>query len=264
MLSILIGDTIELIQITILTIFLINTIRRNPVIKSSTASLYVLGTVVYIVSDLYWIVHLIVKEGETPSFSAVEIGIAGVFIFYGAAIHERMKTEQRYFRLTFPVVFAALFTLLNTICWILWTSGVVRDSITGIAMGYFACVIAARMEELELLKKENRDKTCLLTGVLMFLELGTVYASGNLLFILDIARYVLWFAGVLYFAVLIYKYVISEKDIEKGLCSSFAAFLWSAFAMYLSAGVMYQVFSAIVTLMMIPMYLAVRREEKGI
>ena len=66
MISILISDAIELIHITLLTAFLINTIRRNPVIKSSTASLYVLGTVVYIASDLYWIVHLLIKNGETP------------------------------------------------------------------------------------------------------------------------------------------------------------------------------------------------------
>ena len=243
MISILISDAIELIHITLLTAFLINTIRRNPVIKSSTASLYVLGTVVYIASDLYWIVHLLIKNGETPSFSAVEIGIAGVFIFYGAAIHERMRPKQRFFKLTFPVVFAALFTLINTICWILWTSGVVRDTITGIAMGYFACVLAVRMEELELLKKEKRAQASLFTAVLMFLELGTVYTSGTLLLLLDIARYIFWFAG------------------EKGLCSSFAFYLWSVFGLYLSAGTMYQVFNVILLFSMIAMFLAVRKEE---
>ena len=261
MISILISDAIELIHITLLTAFLINTIRRNPVIKSSTASLYVLGTVVYIASDLYWIVHLLIKNGETPSFSAVEIGIAGVFIFYGAAIHERMRPKQRFFKLTFPVVFAALFTLINTICWILWTSGVVRDTITGIAMGYFACVLAVRMEELELLKKEKRAQASLFTAVFMFLELGTVYTSGTLLLLLDIARYIFWFAGVLYFAVLVYKYVIAGKDIEKGLCSSFAFYLWSVFGLYLSAGTMYQVFNVILLFSMIAMFLAVRKEE---
>lgn len=260
MIQILVDDVIQIIQVSVLIVIAISMIREKLIEKSVTAGLYLLGTIVYIVTDLYWIAHLIIKSGQTPQFSAAEIGVMGIMLFYGAAIRVRMQPGSHLEWTSYPVILAAAFTLVNTVCWGLWNGGWIRDALTGIAMGYCACVLAARMVELGIVSHRQWVIAGITCAILMAVEVGTVYVPSSLFLLLEIIRYAIWFSGIAYFCFLIYRFLLRDKLIEEGLCCSVAGYLWSAFTLYLSAGVMYTIGTCIVTIMTVFVWLAVRRE----
>lgn len=262
MLKILISETIQIFQIALLFYFTVWMIRDGLLRRSMTAIFYAFGNAAYIVADAYWIVHLILKEGETPNFSAVEIGIAGLFLLYGTALACYGGRKHAIGWKSLPVLVAILFTAANTACWIGWNGGWFRDIITGLTMGYMACVLASLAEGYD--RYDQKKFAIALPGciVLMGLEAGTLMVSGAMVPVLEVLRYILWFGGIVQFSVGIYKYVFREKNTDYGLFYSFAGYLFSVFAMYLSANTMYQIMSVITTAMLIPVYLSVRREAE--
>ena len=256
----LFNDVVEIIQIAVLFFCTIRMIKDGLVYKSLTAVFYVFGNVAFLVADVYWLAHMILKEGETPKFSAVEIGMAGVFLLYGAAILSHGGQKRTIKWISFPTLIAMGFTLANTACWIAWTDGWGRDIITGIAMGYMACVLAYCLDRYEQFEGKK------LTGILAFclslivLETASLHVSGSMVLIVEILRYCFWFSGIVFFIVKIYIYVIKKRDTSVGLVYSFSGFLFGVFAMYLSTGVMYEITELITIAMMNPIYLSVRRE----
>ena len=262
MLKILISDTIQIFQLILLFYFTFRMIRDGLVRRSLTAIFYVFGNAAYFVLDVYWIVHLILKEGETPNFSAVEIGMVGVCLLYGTALACYGGQKHVIDWKSLPVLVAILFSAANTACWIGWNGGWFRDTITGLAMGYMACVLASLAGGYD--RYDRKKFAIALPGciVLMGLEAGTLMVTGAMVPVLEVLRYILWFGGIVHFSVGIYQYVFREKNTDYGLFSSFAGFLFSAFAMYLSANTMYQIMAVITTAMLIPMYLSVRREAE--
>lgn len=262
MLKILISDSIQIFQLILLFYFTFRMIRDGLVRRSLTAIFYVFGNAAYFVADIYWIVHIMLKEGDTPDFSAVEIGMGGVFLLYGTAMACYGGQKHVVDWKSLPVLVAIFFTAANTACWIGWNGGWFRDSITGLAMGYMACVLASLAGGYD--RYDRKKFAIALPGcmVLMGLEAGTLVVTGTMVPVLEVLRYILWFGGIVQFSLGIHKHVFREKNTDYGLFYSFAGFLFCVFATYLSANTMYQIMSAVTTVMLIPVYISVRREAE--
>lgn len=260
MFSLLVSYTIEFVQIALLLYLTFRMIKDKMVQRSLTAVFYVFGNVSYLIADVYWIVHMLLKEGDTPKFSAVEIGVVGVLLLYGMALQSYGENRPARGLISPTIVLAIGFTFANTACWIGWNGGWFRDIITGIAMGYLAYVIASFVEKYDLFDLKKYMLALAGCLILMALEAGTLVFRESHLMILEIFRYILWFGGVLYFMYGIYFHVIKNNHVSLGLFYSFGGYVFSVFAMYLSADIMYQITDGITTFMMIPIYMSVRRE----
>jgi len=234
--------------------------------RSMTAVFFIFGLAAYLAADMYWLAHLIVKEGMTPDFSTVEIGIAGLFLLWGAAVSAYRRDDYHsgytsaYAVSALPVALTVIFVMAITAFWIAWTGGWVKDIITGIAMGYLSCVLSNRLHISKMFSKKEWIHAGVYCGFLLGFEAGTLLTHGVSLMILHILRYICWFGGSLFLGCKIRDKLLREKNPEQGLYLSFAGFVWNVYILYLSTGILYQIANVLVTLSIIPMYLTVRKE----
>ena len=258
--QIVLEDILVIIQIILLLFFVIRLVERRDTTRSMTALLFVFGSATYIITDLYWLAHLLVKAGATPLFSAAEIGIAGVFLLYGAALSVSGNNESGIEpkQLSLPVIAAILFTAANTACWYGWNGGWIRDLITGVSMAYFLVVIVAGLYEREALSKKGWIITGILAATLMAFEAGSIFATGTWVPVLEVCRYTLWVAGLVF--IIIKMRQVWHSDAQKALFFSFALFLWSVFILYLSSNTIYDIIAILVDVCLVPMYLMIRKE----
>ncbi len=276
--------------------FIIRLVGRGDTARSMTALLFVFGSATYVITNLYWLTHLLVKEGETPQFSVAEIGIAGVFLLYGAALsvvykktggeitlasgdsgfRENESGEEKGIDGSMDpshkdgtvliMAAAAAFVAANTAFWYGWNGGWVRDLITGLAMAYFFAVIIRGLYDTNSMIKREWIIAGILTLPLLCLEAASIFATGEQVLPIEIGRYAFWTAGL---GFLVIKMCIVFRSIRRGdesreraasaIYLSFAVMIWIVFIMYLSTGATYELTEGLLAIAMLPMYQSVRK-----
>ena len=130
------GDINQVVQIIVLGFFIVKPLGKRTE-SSMTVVFFVFATAIGIVTDFYWLAHLLVKEGVTPDFSVAEFSMVGVFLLYGATVRASrgdliLQSESDRWpgflnwlgfspeRGSLPIVLAAVFTAANTLMWIGW------------------------------------------------------------------------------------------------------------------------------------------------
>ena len=164
-------DILVIIEIILLMYFIIRIVRSGDAGRSRVALLFVFGCATFVITDLYWLTHLLVKSGLESQFTAAEIGIAGMFLLYGAAMSVAGNRDiplagKDKLVLAGTIIFVAVISA----CWYGWNGGWIRDLITGLAMGYFLFVSVRGLCETEAISSREWVLSGILAALLLIFE----------------------------------------------------------------------------------------------
>ncbi len=254
----------NILQILVLAAILAYFIVKKYAYQGMDSVFYIAGITAFLVSDVYWLTHLIMHEGETPWFSSAEFSDAGVLLLLGAVLVARVKENGLVMEKTVPeIIFGGIFAAANTAFWIGWTGAWVKDILSGVSIAYYFIVAVLCMKLSGVFPALIRRIFYAVCIVLLIFEAGTLVLHGQLNTICEILRNIIWFSGVcLFFG----RTILSLARRESSFITMSAAFTgncWVFFALYLSTGVLYEIFDILMTCSLALTFFAVCKEVKS-
>ena len=266
---------LNILQVSILTFVLWRLVLRMKTGSFTMVSVfYLYALILFLLSDIYWLVHGLLRPETRIPFGANEIGEIGIYLMFSSLLNAVFKKEERFKELLGATLLAGIFSLADIALWIGWTGEWVKDILSGLAFGYFACTTIRSL----IISKAFDKKRLSVLGVMAFVLLGLQgmifvipEAIGN---ILDIVCYCIMFAGMIWLFVFCIKTVRkaysssngndSDENIKKkSLAVSFLLSLWIHNALYMSNEYVYTVIFIIVSFNILIMYFSVAIYEDG-
>ena len=208
-------DTIiQIIVVAILICLIYRQLQAGKPFMPMVLFMFSMGA--YLVSDLYWIAHIILKPGVRVPYDANEIGGSGMFLLLTstvlAVLRERKLTvSARKRKIILGELAAAAFTVINIALWIGWSGEWLKDILTGMVFGYFLCAVVRSMLLTDALSTREWavfSANCLL---LLFMQAAIFHVPGRWKQILDILCYVLMIAVILGFFVKVLRMLRAES-----------------------------------------------------
>ena len=211
-------------------------IRRDT---ASLPALYLtLAAASLLLSDLYWLAHLLLRHGDRISPYAVnEISESGAFLLFGAAMRAAMP--QRPER---PVALAAEAVIFTVFCaglWIGWSGEWLKDIIGAIPFGYFVYMTLHSLSVSGAFRKQDWRTLTVAGAVLLCLELAIFFLPPAAALAADVICYVLIFAVTAWLFLRNGAALRAGEDPRRLLALAFAAEAWSISGMYMSAEPIY-------------------------
>ncbi|MCR5332240.1 MAG: hypothetical protein K6E62_13810 [Lachnospiraceae bacterium] len=242
------SDTIRVIlcifQICMLGYIIIRVIRLSSIRKSSVITVFLLyGVVCLLISDLYWLVHGLLRPDVRLPFSVNEIGEMGTGLLFASLLSAVFK--DRFRRPGLETISAAVFAIAAAALWVGWTGEWVKDILSGIVFGYYAVETvrglkcSGVMSVIEWLVISIAAYILIAMQGLIFAVIEPVGA------VLDVFCYILMFSVMIWLMVKTGKAVIKAKktkdlqDAEKSVALSFFSMVWIMNTMYMSSEPMY-------------------------
>lgn len=264
---------LNILQVSILTFVLWRLVLRMKTGSFTMVSVfYLYALILFLLSDIYWLVHGLLRPDVRIPFGANEIGEIGIYLMYSSLLNAVFKKEERFKELLGATILAGIFSLAVIALWIGWTGEWVKDILSGLAFGYFACTTIRAL----IISKAFDKKRLSVLGVMAFVLLGLQgmifvlpEAVGN---VLDIMCYCIMFAGMIWLFVFCIKVIrrayssgdgnsAGENIKKKSLAVSFLFSLWIQNALYMSNEYVYTAIFIIVSFSVIIMYLSVALYE---
>ena len=260
---------LNLIQVSVLAFVLWRLILRMKTGSFTMVSVfYLYALILFMLSDIYWLVHGLLRPDVRIPFGANEIGEIGIYLMYSSLLNAAFKEEERLKELLGATVLTGIFSLAVIALWIGWTGEWVKDILSGLAFGYFACSSVRAV----IISKAFDRKRLSVFGIMAFVLIGlqgaifaVPEAAGN---VLDIMCYCIMFAGTVWLLINAVKtvrkaYRISDSGStddnikKKPLAASFVFCLWIQNALYMSSEYVYTVIFVIITFNVFLMYFSV-------
>ncbi len=250
--------------------------------------------IAYLVSNLYWIAHMVLRPGERLPFDANEIGEGGMFLMMASSCLSMLKIrkipvlpsargkkspllpaevkreEQRHSAVIRKQVFlgivcTAVFSLANIALWIGWSGEWLKDILAGLCFGYFLCSVVVCMLRTEALSAAEWVSLSLVSLVLLVLQ-GTIFVvprtAGK---VLDAICYILLFAGVAWSFLRIYRIWKKEaEDPAAAVSLTMGGLSWCFCTLYMSAEPMWFAADICCTLLLPVLYYLIRREGEAV
>ena len=230
-------------------------LKRFPDI---TAALYfIFGMISCIFSNIYWLVHSIMRPDVRMPFAANEIAEYAMFLLFASSLVKLFHSEKRSVA---PIIVTALFAATNVALWIAWTGEFVKDILCGLILGYYLCTVSSSLENNEALSEAERISVAAVSWVIILFQTAIFFVKPPLTVVFDTICYTLLFAGILFWSVKTIR-SIKMKNAGKSAALAYAMFSWCVITMYMSAEPMYFAASFLTCLSAPLIYLALMMKE---
>lgn len=197
-----------------------------------------------LLSALYWAVYDLLRPETRMPFAANEICEWAMFLLLGTSLRAVFPKDAPRWRLLVPT---ALFLCANTALWIAWSGEWVQDILTGIALGYFFCVLVSCLWQSGAMPKGEWIGLGAAAVLLIAAQTLTFFVDGGTAGALDTACGVLLLTADLWL-ILRAIFAIRQADFRYRICRCCAASAWSIVSMYMSSGAVYLIALALMAI----------------
>ncbi len=237
------GSAISYVSIALNAgVLLLMMVRAMRLIRRDTASLpalYItLAAAALLLSDAYWVVHLLLRRGaRIVPYAANEISESGAFLLLGAAL--RSAFPARPGRAGALLAAAAVYSAVCAGLWIGWSGEWVKDIVGAIPFCYFIYMTLRALSASGALQKREWTALGVLTAALLCSEIAIFFLPGATARAMDVLCYALIFITV------VWLFLRSGAALRRGagaaqlLSLAFAVEAWSISGMYMCADPMY-------------------------
>jgi len=248
----------NLLQIAALIVICIKTYRLIERGKKYLPTiLFLFGMIALMLSELYWLVHGLIRPDFRFPYSSSEVSQDGGLLLLAAALVALLGRSRE--KLTLATLGAIAFTLVNIALWILWSGEWFKDIFDGIIFMYYLCVVTRSLCRTGAFRR--REWVCLVIGgtILITGEALWTFVPESLQLTIDIGNFVFMFSILLFlYAKILYNLRRGDTPL-RSLCLAYAGFTWSLLSMYMSSEPMYFASFCSSTAMAVLMYIALER-----
>ena len=256
-------NIVNVLQMAVILVCLarcIRGIRRHS--RPMLTLFFFLGLVCLFVSDLYWVVHTWMGKGVYTPFSAIDVGICGLYLLLAAAIDVVFREKSGDARAA--VIAAAGFAAANAALWIAWSGAVFQNILGGAAFVFLLCSAARALKRSDALSRREWTLLAAACAALIAVNIALLFhLSGSVYFAANLVNYVILFVSLAFFFTRSIR-ALRHRDTDTALALSFSTFTWNLIALYLSEEPYYTVSDFFVIVSIVLMYLAVRRKAAEI
>ncbi|MBO4414984.1 MAG: hypothetical protein J5824_03260 [Lachnospiraceae bacterium] len=254
---------LSLLQICMLGFIIIRVSRKAHYGKTSVITVFfIYGIICLLISDMYWLVHGLLRPDVRLPFSVNEVGEMGTDLLFASMLAAVFK--DRFLKPGFETICAAIFAVAIAALWVGWTGEWVKDILSGIVFGYYTCVTVRAMRCSEAFTFMEWLILSLSAYILIAVQ-GLIFAVDDEIGkMLDVFCYIIMFSVMIWLVQKATRAAIAAhriKDLktsEKSVALSFFTMVWIMNTMYMSSEPMYFfgffVFSLILPVMMISVF----------
>ena len=249
------------IQIAIFAVLLMLSIKLiGESARNLTAVFLSFSYILFLLTDLYWLIYDLMRPESRMPFAANEIGEAALFLVIAATINSAVRHHARL-----PVGYLAgahLFAISNVVLWILWSGEIVQDIIVGAVFVWLFYSIVRALRWSQALSSREWIVLAVLCTALIISQGLTFIVPENVKPVPDTCAYLLLIAGGVFF---IYKLIRAYKGglAYAQLFLSYALVVWLTMAKYMSGGNWYNLFLTLETIGIPLWYMSVRKVVKA-
>lgn len=219
--------------------------------------LFLFSIVSWLLSDLYWLAFDVLRSGEHMPLAANELGECAMFLLLSTAISKYKDKEEQIS--VFAALFASVFTVANTVLWIIWSGEWLQDIVCGISLFGLLSTFLQICEEKKMLKSYIKVVISLTAFFVILFQVLSTYLQNIFTRILEYISYFLMFTAIVFFIILAISYM-RRKVKTKPFLLSIAALLCGVFGIYMSPGIVYSVIFNLTSVAGVLMFLTIRRE----
>ena len=223
----------------ILLLMMIRMMRRIRRDAAALSALYLaLAAASLLLSDVYWIAHLLLRHGDRiVPYAVNEISESGAFLLFGAAL--RAVFPGRPKRVGALAAAAAVYVAVCAGLWIGWSGEWLKDIIGAIPFGYFIYMVLRAQSVTDALRKREWRTLGALTALLLCGEIAIFFLPAAAAAALDAFCYVLIFAVILWLLARNAYALRPGADARRMLSLAFILEAWSISSMYMCAEPLY-------------------------
>lgn len=213
-----------------------------------------------LLSSLYWIAYDILRPDTRMPFAANEIGEWAMFLLLAASL-QKAWPEQR--AAGWETVCSVFFILANTVLWIIWSGEWLQDILTGLSLGWLACICARSLRQSGALSVPEWCGLGCVSIMTLSAQYLILYLPEAMEAPLNLFTYALLFAGNVYF---ILRTVLSLRDsrapAEQGMAFANSAFAWGSVTLYMSGGAFYNIVAVLMNFFFLLMLFPLQKGAK--
>ena len=263
---------LNIFQVSVLAFVLWRLILRMKTGSFTMVSVfYLYALILFVLSDIYWLVHGLLRPEVRIPFGANEIGEIGIFLMYSSLLNAVFKKEEHFKELLGATILSVIFSAAVIALWIGWTGEWVKDILSGLAFGYFTCTVINSLIISRAFDKKRLSILGILAFVLVGLQ-GAIFAvPDNIGKILDISCYCIMFGGMVWLFICVFKSLrkayrstgggMDENIKKKALALSFLLNLWLQNTLYMSNEYVYTAVFVVISINVFIGYFAVATYE---
>lgn len=210
-----------------------------------------------LLSTLYWGVYDYVRPETRMPFAANEICEWALFLLYASSLRAVFPKSASFEKKVIP---AALFIAANVILWIAWSGEWIQDILTGLCLGWFLCVLTTCICLTGALSAWEWMGAGAFSFLLILGQSLTFFVPAPVSAALDKGCFVLLLVGMLWLILKTIWVLHKEKQVQKGLCLSYASLAWGVIFMYMSSGEAYITAFALTVTCYFLMFWAIKME----
>ena len=210
-----------------------------------------------LLSTLYWGVYEFLRPETRMPFAANELCEWALFLLYASSLRAVFPKSASFEKKIIPV---ALFAAANVVLWIAWSGEWVQDILTGLSMGWCLCVITSCLCLTCALSTAEWVGAGTVSFLLILGQSLTFFTPEPVSGALDKGCSTLLLVAMLWLILKTVWTLKKEKQVQKGLSLSYAAFAWGAVFMYMSGGTAYMIASMLTVSCYFLMLWAIKEE----
>lgn len=230
----------QIINLIMACVFFLVLIHAIKLLQSKkhflTVVFFVFAISCGLLSTLYWGVYDFLRPEDRMPFAANELCECAVFLLYASSLRAVFPKSASFEKKIIPV---ALFAAANVVLWIAWSGEWVQDILTGLSLGWFLCVITSCLCLTGALSAAEWVGAGTISFLLILGQSLTFFTPEQISGALDKGCSALLLAGMLWLVLKAVWALKKEKQVQKGLCLSYASSAWGAVFMYMSGGIAY-------------------------
>lgn len=253
----ILGDISILFQMVMLFFCLVSSVVLIKESNRSLASVFLTFCfAIYLLDEVYWLTYTLLRPDVRMPFAANEIGEASVFLLFASTLRAAIRLPYAAsLKCTIGII---LFSLCNTILWIIWSGEYIQDIMIGITFTYFLYTILSAIEFRQALKRYMWIVLTLCSTLIIILQISTILSEGNIKNTIDLSAYILMLALVIFIGVIFFS-SWKKKSPEVLLCQNYLLFGCILTVKYMSDGIWYIIFQLMETIAFAFLYLSVRK-----
>jgi len=211
----------------------------------------------WFLSDLYWLIYDILRPDVRMPFAANEIGEAGMLLMLAAILNSAVPHGSG--AATKQVIGAVIFAISNVVLWIAWSGEWVQDIITGLVFVWLLSSAVCALKVVHALSKKEWILFGTYCAALIAGQGLTFFFADPVKSYIDTGCYVLISLSIMYWLVKMIVSFTKRSSAKKLISLSVTNIVWLSVALYMSAGMYYNIFFYIETVCAIIVYLAARK-----
>lgn len=223
----------------VMLLMMIRSMRRIRRDAAALPALYLaLAAASLLLSDVYWVAHLLLRHGDRIAPYAVnEISESGAFLLFGAALRAAFPEKPKHVGALAAV--AAVYAAVCAGLWIGWSGEWLKDIVSAVPFGYFICMILRAQAASNAMSKREGGTLGALAALLLCAEVVIFFLPGAAAAALDKFCYALIFAVMGWLLVRSVCALRAGTDARRLLSHAFLLEAWSISGMYMCAEPLY-------------------------